>query len=136
VQRLRACLPLLQPQAERGWKVTTLPEWHPDCGGDWVLSGDRFFANYWPDNTVIADVFGENGEVLHCSGIMSFDSKAQCQAFAEMWILHHMRDGDATAQAKLDAIRTLVNESVARMEPVSWIDALTEILDGDSNGQA
>ena len=33
-------------------------------------------------------------------------------------------------QAKLDAIRALVNESVARMEPVSWVDALTEILDG------
>lgn len=40
------------------------------------------------------------------------------------------------AQAKLDAIRALVDESVARMEPVSWIDALTEILDGDSDGQA
>ena len=30
---------------------------------------------------------------------------------------------------KIDAIRALVDESVARMEPVSWIDALTEILD-------
>jgi hypothetical protein len=37
---------------------------------------------------------------------------------------------------KLDAIRALVNESVARMEPVSWVAALTEILDGGSSGQA
>ena len=37
---------------------------------------------------------------------------------------------DARTQSKLDAIRALVAESTARMEPVSWIDALTEILDG------
>lgn len=39
------------------------------------------------------------------------------------------------AQEKIDAIRTLVNESTARMEPVSWIGALNAILDGDSDGQ-
>jgi hypothetical protein len=117
-------------------KMITLPDWHPDCGGDWVLSGDRFFANYWPDNTVIADVFGENGEVLHCSGIMSFGSKAQCQAFAEKWILHHMRGNDVSAQAKLDAIHKIVFEDASR----GWEHCVRRIAavleEGHSNGQA
>lgn len=64
-----------------------LPEWHPDCGGDWVLSGTGFFANYWPDNTVVASVLdGFDGNELATSGIQAFASKAQCMAYAEWWI--------------------------------------------------
>jgi hypothetical protein len=87
VQRLRPPMSRLQPQAERWWEVITLPEWHPDCGGDWVLSGDRFFANYWPDNTVIASILdGPDGNQISTTGIQPFASKTQCMAYAEWWI--------------------------------------------------
>ena len=69
----------------------TLPEWHPDCGGDWVLSGDGFFANYWPDNTVSASITdGFDGPTLAESGIVSKDSRAACQSFAEGWVREHL----------------------------------------------
>lgn len=63
-----------------------LNDWHPDCGGDWVLSGPGYFANYWPDNTVIADILDVEGNALDCSGIQHGISRAECQAFAERWI--------------------------------------------------
>jgi len=64
-----------------------LPDWHPDCGGDWVLSGPGFFANYWPDNCVSASIIeGEDGKEIASSGLVYLDSKAECQAFAERWI--------------------------------------------------
>jgi hypothetical protein len=129
-------MPRLQSQAERGREMITLPEWHPDCGGDWVLSGPGFFANYWPDNTVVASIVDEYGNALESSGIVSGTSLGNCQSFAESWIREHMHLIDASAKAKLDAIRALVDESLARMEPVSWIGALTEILDGNSDGKA
>ncbi len=65
----------------------TLPEWHPDCGGDWVLSGPGFFANYWPDNTVVASILdGEDGREIASSGIVHQGSRAECMAYAEWWI--------------------------------------------------
>jgi hypothetical protein len=77
----------LQPQAERGWEVMEFPEWHPDCGGDWVLSGPGYFAVYWPDNTVVASILdGQDGNEIATSGIQPFASKAQCTAYAEWWI--------------------------------------------------
>lgn len=73
--------------------VIHFPEWRPDCGGDWVLSGswalsgEGFFANYWPDNTVVASILdGFDGNELATSGIQAFASKAQCQSYAECWI--------------------------------------------------
>lgn len=67
--------------------VPKLNDWHPDCGGDWVLSGPNYFANYWPDNTVIASILdGPDGNELATSGIQPFPSKAQCMAYAEWWI--------------------------------------------------
>lgn len=69
-----------------------LGEWTPDCGGDWCLSGPRWFANYWPDNTVSASIYeGEDGDgqltdEVARSGIMSGVSKADCMAKAEDWI--------------------------------------------------
>jgi hypothetical protein len=69
----------------------TLPDWHPDCGGDWVLSGPGFFANYWPDNCVSASIIeGEDGKELASSGLVYLDSKAECMAFAERWIKEQM----------------------------------------------
>ncbi|MEU5156766.1 DUF6221 family protein [Glycomyces sp. NPDC021274] len=75
---------------ERESKVT-LPEWKPDCGGDWVLSGTGFFANYWPDNTVSASITdGFDGPALADSGIVPKESRAACQLFAEEWIRQHL----------------------------------------------
>jgi hypothetical protein len=37
--------------------------------------------------------------------------------------------------AKVDAVRALVREAIDRMEPVSWVDALTSIVGtGDQDG--
>lgn len=67
--------------------IVELNDWHPDCGGDWVLSGPNYFANYWPDNTVVASILdGPDGNELATSGIQPFASKAQCMAYAEWWI--------------------------------------------------
>lgn len=63
-----------------------LNDWHPDCGGDWVLSGPGYFANYWPDNTVIADILDADDTRIASTGIQSFASRAECQAYAEWWI--------------------------------------------------
>jgi hypothetical protein len=63
-----------------------LNDWHPDCGGGWVLSGPGYFANYWPDNTVIVDILDTDGNVTECSNMYHGDSKAECQAFAENWL--------------------------------------------------
>lgn len=63
-----------------------LNDWHPDCGGDWNLSGPGYFACYWPDNTVSAMILDVEGDQLNHSGIQSHNSRAECQAFAERWI--------------------------------------------------
>lgn len=77
----------LRPEADDEPKPPVkLNDWHPDCGGDWVLSGPGYFANYWPDNTVIADILDVEGNASDCSGIQSGISRAECQAFAERWI--------------------------------------------------
>lgn len=76
-----------------------LPEWTPDCGGDWCLNvgalshepGVGAFANYWPDNTVSASVYVDGKDVAK-SGIVAHASKAECQAFAEHWIRDHLAD--------------------------------------------
>lgn len=71
--------------------AVTLPEWKPDCGGDWVLSGTGFFANYWPDNTVTASITeGFDGPALADSGIVPKEGRAACQLFAEEWIRQHL----------------------------------------------
>lgn len=77
----------LRPEANDEPKAPVkLNDWHPDCGGDWVLSGPGYFANYWPDNTVSAVINDANGNELADSGIQSGISRAECQAFAERWI--------------------------------------------------
>lgn len=68
-----------------------LNDWHPDCGGDWVLSGPGYFANYWPDNTVIADILDADDTRTASTGIQSFTSRAECQAYAEWWIKAEMK---------------------------------------------
>lgn len=71
--------------------IVELPDWKPDCGGDWVLSGTGFFANYWPDNTVTASITdGFDGPTLADSGIVPRESRAACQLFAEEWIRQHL----------------------------------------------
>lgn len=72
-----------------------LGEWTPDCGGDWCLNGPRYFANYWPDNTVSASIYANDdhedpGDQIAESGIMAGDSRADCQAKAERWIREHL----------------------------------------------
>lgn len=77
----------LRPEANDEPKPPVkLNDWHPDCGGDWVLSGPGYFANYWPDNTVSAVIQDASGNELADSGIQSGISRAECQAFAERWI--------------------------------------------------
>lgn len=77
----------LRPEAnDEPQAPVKLNDWHPDCGGDWVLSGPGYFANYWPDNTVSAVIQDANGNHLADSGIRSGISRAECQAFAERWI--------------------------------------------------
>jgi len=77
-----------------------LPEWQPDCGGDWVLSGDGFFANYWPDCTVSASITdGFDGPTLAESGIVPKMSKALCQSFAENWIREHLPEQSPVLRA-------------------------------------
>ncbi|MFG3340547.1 DUF6221 family protein [Glycomyces sp. NPDC048151] len=73
-----------------------LPEWTPDCGGDWCLSGPGFFANYWPDNTVSASIGGEEGPGIAASGIVARETRTACQAFAEDWIRQHLPEANAT----------------------------------------
>jgi len=82
----------------------TLPEWTPDCGGDWCLSADGFFANYWPDNTVCASAYRGDVEVA-TSGIVSLGSRAECQVFAERWVRDHSR-----VLAECEAKRRIVEE--------------------------
>lgn len=82
----------------------SLPEWEPDCGGDWTLSGPGFFANYWPDNTVSVSIYVGDTRVAE-SGIVSRGSRAECQAFAERWIRDHSR-----ALAECRARRRIVEE--------------------------
>lgn len=67
-----------------------LNDWHPDCGGDWVLSGPGYFANYWPDNSVSASVSDAEGVETAASPIIYRDTKAECFAYAERWIRAHM----------------------------------------------
>jgi len=69
--------------------IPVLSEWTPDCGGEWVLSGPGYFANYWPDNTVSASILDPNDDALAKSGIVAHPSRATCQAFAEQWIAEH-----------------------------------------------
>ncbi len=77
----------LRPEAnDEPQAPVKLDDWHPDCGGDWVLSGPGYFANYWPDNTVSAVIQDASGNELADSGIQSGISRAECQAFAERWI--------------------------------------------------
>ena len=76
-----------------------LPEWKPDCGGDWVLSGPDFFANYWPDNTVTASIGEDDGPRLSNSGIVSKESRAACQLFAEEWIREHLPEQSPVLRA-------------------------------------
>lgn len=74
-------------------KEIVLPEWTPDCGGDWCLSGGAnsdesgigYFANYWPDNTVSVSIYAD-GEDVFDSGIIRCRSKAACQAYAEEFV--------------------------------------------------
>lgn len=85
------------------WETTSraseLPEWTPDCGGDWCLNvgalshepGIGAFANYWPDNTVSASVYVD-GEDVATSEIVARSSRAECQVFAEQWIRTHLVD--------------------------------------------
>ncbi|QCB93285.1 DUF6221 family protein [Cellulomonas shaoxiangyii] len=90
----------------------TLPEWQPDVGGDWTLSGDGFFATYWPDNTVSASIYRGDDQVA-TSGIVSRRSRAECQAFAEGWIREHTRvlaDIEAKRQIVQTYIATLAHE--------------------------
>lgn len=78
-------------------QIGALPEWTPDCGGDWCLSGGAingepgvgYFANYWPDNTVSVSVY-RDGKRLAESGIVARGSRAECQAFAEQWVREHL----------------------------------------------
>lgn len=77
----------LRPEANDDPKMPIkLNDWHPDCGGDWVLSGPGYFANYWPDNTVSAMLNDSEGNQINHSGIQHGISRAECQAFAERWI--------------------------------------------------
>ena len=104
MQRLLAALPDLQPQTERRWEVNdSISE---TCTASIPLPD--------PD---------DGSHDMGCTLPAGHDGKHICEC-GVMWT---PRESDP--QAKLDAIRALVNESVARMEPVSWIDALTEILD-------
>lgn len=82
-----------------------LPEWTPDCGGDWCLSsgnsegpGITFFANYWPDHTVSASIYAD-GHAVHKSGIVARQTKIECQFFAERWIVEHLSVANPTVRA-------------------------------------
>lgn len=93
----RAILAELKPPA--------LPEWTPDCGGDWCLSsgnsegpGITFFANYWPDHTVSASIYAD-GHAVHKSGIVARQNKIECQSFAERWIIDHLSVANPTFRA-------------------------------------
>ena len=108
MQRLRPSVPRLQPQAERGREVSEI------CTATVPIPD--------PDDGTAHD--------MGCTLPAGHSGKHICEC-GVMWTPR-----EPSAQAKLDAIRALVNESVARMEPVSWVDALAEILDGDSDGQA
>jgi hypothetical protein len=69
-----------------------MPEWEPDCGGDWTLSAPGFFATYWPDNAVSATIYDNNGEISATSGIVRLEDRLSCQSFAEKWIREHLDD--------------------------------------------
>lgn len=95
-------------------------EWHPDCGGDYTLSGPGYFANYWPDNTVSASIYDLDDlndpytKELAGSGLMGGSSLADCQAKAERWIEEHLllrssdtmthNDDTITTPDQLDAL--------------------------------
>lgn len=74
-----------------------LVEWTPDCGGDWVLSSDRYFANYWPDHSWSAAICADadKDKELADSGIVTGGrSLAACQAAAEEWVIEHLVSSD------------------------------------------
>ena len=72
------------------------PAWRPDCGGDWTLSGDGFFANCWPDNTVSASIW-HGDERCATSGVVARRTRAECQAFAEQWIRENLHNAHIEA---------------------------------------
>lgn len=77
----------LRPEAnDEPQAPVNLNKWHPDCGGDWNLSGPGYFACYWPDNTVSAMILDAEGNQLDHSGVKKFHTRSACQTFAELWI--------------------------------------------------
>lgn len=115
-------MPRLQPQAERGREVTIIGSSFDEDRR--MIDAPKNEVTVCTASVPISDPDDGTSHDMGCTLPADHTGKHIC-ACGVMWT---PREPDP--QAKLDAIRALVNESVARMEPVSWVDALTEILDG------
>jgi hypothetical protein len=113
------------PTDQDALRPETLGEWTPDCGGDWVLSGPRWFSNYWPDNTWVASVHkgtddeGDLTDMLADSGIRSGKSRADCQSRAEEWIranLDRTTTSDEEQRIRADQAAKTRAEDIALLE--------------------